>query len=132
MIRRFKRTHCKCGDPLDCSDPTYCKKCRRAIAKKDYQANKERYKERATKARQKKLDKFHEFKSTQQCDICGENHSACLDFHHRDESEKKFEIANMLRYSWAKIEEELNKCDVLCANCHRKETCARSLTGQGP
>jgi hypothetical protein len=57
------------------------------------------------------------------CSKCPENHIACLDFHHRDPSEKNFKIneAYERRYSKSKIMNEIQKCDILCSNCHRKE-----------
>ena len=55
------------------------------------------------------------------CVKCGESDPACLDFHHRDGDEKQANLA-VVGASWsqARLEEELAKCDVLCANCHRK------------
>ena len=53
------------------------------------------------------------------CIRCGEKHIACLDFHHRDPTEKDLEVAN-LSTSRARLLTEIAKCDVLCANCHRK------------
>lgn len=44
----------------------------------------------------------------------------CMDFDHV-RGEKKFQIAHITR-GWAKIEEELQKCDLVCANCHRTRT----------
>lgn len=54
------------------------------------------------------------------------NYSRCnaaLEFHHRDPSQKKFLLTstNLNRYSWEEVLEELDKCDLLCANCHREE-----------
>jgi hypothetical protein len=56
------------------------------------------------------------------CVRCGENHPACIDFHHRDAETKLFEIGHAVRsqMSKAKILAEIEKCDALCANCHRK------------
>jgi len=53
---------------------------------------------------------------------CGENHPACLDFHHNDSSRKEMAISNAVQRGWsiARITAELEKCIVLCANCHRK------------
>jgi hypothetical protein len=56
------------------------------------------------------------------CSRCPENHPSCLDFHHCDE-EKEFCISDMIneKHSEEKILAEIAKCEVLCANCHRKE-----------
>ena len=55
------------------------------------------------------------------CIRCGETHPACLDFHHRDgKTTKEGNIAEIRRFSYARIYAEIAKCDVLCANCHRK------------
>lgn len=55
------------------------------------------------------------------CCHCGEDHVACLEFHHRDENEKELEICKMLsRYTEEEIMEEIKKCNVVCCNCHRK------------
>lgn len=43
---------------------------------------------------------------------------AALDFHHRDSGTKEFAISSF-RGSWAKLVAEVEKCDLLCANCHR-------------
>lgn len=64
---------------------------------------------------------FVEYKRGLNCQECGENHIACLDFHHKNPDEKEFEISQ--RYGTKSIEiimNEIAKCDVLCANCHRK------------
>ena len=97
---------------------------------KDYQHqyylnNKESYRKASKKAKpghllRKKLW-FQELKGSLVCIKCGENHIACLDFHHRDPNEKEMGISYTL-YKWGKkrIMAEIEKCDVLCSNCHRK------------
>lgn len=56
------------------------------------------------------------------CKICG--YSKCqqaLDFHHRDDSNKRFGIsAKGYTRSWKAIREEVSKCYLLCSNCHRE------------
>lgn len=43
----------------------------------------------------------------------------CLEFHHLDPSEKDFTISKMRTYSFdEKIKKELDKCNLLCRNCH--------------
>lgn len=45
---------------------------------------------------------------------------AALEFHHRDHSQKDFQISGGSRRRWSELKEELDKCDLLCANCHRE------------
>ena len=51
-----------------------------------------------------------------------EIHPAIIDFHHKKDKKKEMAISFMVAngYSIAKIKEELSKCQVVCANCHRK------------
>lgn len=46
---------------------------------------------------------------------------AAFDFHHRDGSTKEFTLSGCAHRSWEDIKKELDKCDLLCANCHRLE-----------
>ena len=56
------------------------------------------------------------------CQKCGyEKCHTALDFHHRDNKEKEFGINIMRGKSWAIVTAELDKCDLLCANCHREQ-----------
>lgn len=56
------------------------------------------------------------------CIRCGySKYSGALEFHHRDPSQKDFGLAQIHTRRWSeKIEAELDKCDLLCANCHRE------------
>jgi hypothetical protein len=55
------------------------------------------------------------------CEIGGENHPACLDFHHINPEEKEFPVERFKQHlSWSKLKAEIAKYRVLCANCHRK------------
>lgn len=83
-------------------------------------ANREHYREYCRNRRAKTSKWLQEYKS-QGCMNCGELHLACLDFHHRDATKKKFNIG--VRSSAVAMQtliEEVAKCDILCANCHRK------------
>lgn len=52
------------------------------------------------------------------CEVCGYRKCpAALTFHHEDPKEKDFEIGSCIR-SWDKIRNEIEKCRLLCANCH--------------
>jgi hypothetical protein len=56
------------------------------------------------------------------CQKCGyDKCSAALDFHHRESSDKEFGLSKKgLTRSWEKTKIELDKCDLLCSNCHRE------------
>lgn len=87
-----------------------------------YKNNKDRYRSSRKKNRSLRVIWFQQLKSLQKCSVCGFSDWRCLDFHHRIESTKSFAISEAVRnaYSEAKILEEINKCDVLCVNCHVK------------
>lgn len=53
------------------------------------------------------------------CVDCGYTKCAeALQFHHRNPQEKDFRIGSGLTKSWARLKAELDKCDLVCANCH--------------
>lgn len=94
---------------------------RRATWRAHYARNKEKYYQLNIRKRQKLKDWYDSIKANLQCP-CGENHPACLAFHHRDPSQKEFNLAECVNknYSKKKILAEMEKCDVLCHNCHSK------------
>jgi len=98
---------------------TYCKTCRKATTKSNYYANKEKW--NATTRRNKKLqrERINELKDSLLCLKCGENRNHLLDFHHIDPNQKDFQISQGEQYGWEKIKQEIDKCIVLCSNCHR-------------
>ncbi len=66
------------------------------------------------------------------CVCCGYNeHPGVLDFHHVDPATKEFGISDKgMTRSWEKIKAELDKCILVCANCHREITLGvREFTG---
>jgi hypothetical protein len=94
----------------------------RAYDKIWYQRHKEEVIERHKKKENEIKQWYQDYKRTLCCMICGENHPACLQFHHRNRVEKSFSIADMARRPTSKqrIINEIKKCDVLCVNCHAK------------
>ena len=71
---------------------------------------------------QRKRHRFIEtFKTNRPCDRCGIIYPPYVgDFHHRDPDLKEFTISyGSYRVSWERIVKEVEKCDYLCANCHR-------------
>lgn len=56
------------------------------------------------------------------CVRCGyDQHIAALEFHHPDPSIKELTVGKLLNTQWERIKEELDKCELLCSNCHRIE-----------
>ena len=82
-------------------------------------ANPEDYKATYTKQHEKKKQVLLDARKSG-CIKCGESDPSCLDFHHRDPSTKEGDLGRVRRFSIKRILAEIAKCDVLCANCHRK------------
>lgn len=100
----------------------FCRECNKAYKKKHYEQNKVLYIEK-NNARKSVLKAFiDEIKANSKCVRCPESDIACLDFHHKDDNTKDFNVAQAITigYSIDKIREEIAKCEILCSNCHRK------------
>lgn len=65
-----------------------------------------------------------DWKELHGCKDCGETDPRCLDLDHKPGTKKFMSVAVMIStgQAFAKVKEELLKCDVRCANCHRKIT----------
>lgn len=65
-----------------------------------------------------------EFLIKKECIDCGENDPIVLDFDHINPQSKFKSISQMLsgHYSWKSVLVEIQKCEVRCANCHRRKT----------
>ncbi len=66
---------------------------------------------------------FKEYKKTLRCSKCLENEACCLDFHHLEKRRGELCVSEMARKGYPKeaVLAEIEKCIVLCSNCHRKE-----------
>ncbi len=54
------------------------------------------------------------------CSVCGYNRcGSALEWHHKD-SDKLHDPSNVLQFNWDKYKQEILKCLLLCANCHRE------------
>ena len=78
-------------------------------------------KENGAQTRQRIKQWALEYKGNK-CEICGYNKcSEALDFHHTDMSQKEFNLSDRdLICDWSQIRSELDKCMLVCANCHRE------------
>jgi len=85
-------------------------------------ADRAEYLKKAVDKRRKIIrQKSIEFKGNK-CAICGYNKCIkALEFHHLDDKQKDFGIsAKGYTRSWDKVKKEIDKCILLCANCHRE------------
>ena len=81
-------------------------------------------KDRNTYTEQKARGYSNKWKALQykggKCQTCGEDRPATLCFHHRDPSQKELKLdgRSFANRKWELIKEEVDKCDILCHNCH--------------
>jgi len=68
--------------------------------------------------------KLLEFLSEKKCIDCGEKDPIVLDFDHVNANVKFKSISRMMsgHYSWQSLMTEIKKCEIRCANCHRRKT----------
>ena len=106
----------------------YCQPCRAAYHREHYLANKERYIAAARQRRKALVEERTQYLVTflraHPCVDCGETDPIVLEFDHlRD---KKFSISEGLQgRRWQDVLDEIAKCQVVCANCHRRRTAKR-------
>ena len=98
---------------------------RRASHKRYYLKNKQLYKEKNVRRKRELIDFVISLKQ-KPCMDCGVQYPHyVMDFDHRDRKLKLTSINRMVNfhsYSKKKILEEIEKCDLVCANCHRIRT----------
>ncbi|MBM3209032.1 hypothetical protein FJZ40_01960 [Candidatus Shapirobacteria bacterium] len=88
-----------------------------------YEKNKEIEKQRIAKRKGLIGKWIAGYKEGLSCQRCEEKTTVCLDFHHKDGQAKDFTLGRAKSWGWSinRIKREIEKCIVLCANCHRKE-----------
>ena len=101
----------------------YCRECQNAHHKGYYAKNKLPWKLKERERRKRMSALVNELKRLP-CADCGGSFPPCvMDFDHRDPKLKKQNVALMVhRNSLEVIMEEIEKCDLVCANCHRLRT----------
>jgi hypothetical protein len=110
---------------------SFCRPCRSAYGKEHYAANRQRYIDRARIVTQRLVLKrtryLIEYFVAHPCSDGGEADPIVLEFDHlRD---KRFEISAAIRgRTWQSVLDEIEKCEVVCANCHRRRTARRQGT----
>ncbi len=108
---------------------SWCRTCFKANWEKRYYENHEHYRTSHNASRNKIRDqnaqKVFEYLANHSCVNCGESDPIVLEFDHRNRNDKIENISNLVTHSsWERVESEIQKCDVLCANCHRRKSAA--------
>lgn len=105
---------------------TSCKSCRKEESRNYYKNNKEKQKEQIYNAKLKRIEenRFFVFNylSNNACVDCGETDPRVLEFDHQRDKEQNVSYLIAQGYSRSKIKQEIDKCEVRCANCHRRKT----------
>lgn len=107
---------------------SFCKKCQSAYGKAWYARNKKMHKQatylRKLRAKKENFKKLKEFFISKKCSDCGHQDMRVLEFDHLDPTTKTKHVSTLMGdgSSWAKILVEIEKCDIVCANCHRIRT----------
>jgi hypothetical protein len=104
-----------------------CRECYKAWNRAHYERNRATYianaRRNTVSYRADTLRRLADYLRHNPCVDCGETDLLVLEFDHRDPSTKRMSVSSMLEgYSWLQIEAEIGKCDVRCANCHRRRT----------
>lgn len=108
----------------------WCKFCQAAANKTHYQNNKQIYLDRAitrnARVNTENKRRLYTYLSSHPCVDCGETNIQVLEFDHV-RGDKTLDIAKFIERAiiWSKIETEIAKCEVRCANCHRIKTIER-------
>lgn len=105
---------------------TYCKPCKKVYNEAYYQRTRDQHNpsraERRTRHRAGNQRRVIEYLSTHPCVDCGETDLVVLDFDHQ--RDKVADVSRLVNDGapWARIEAEIEKCEVVCANDHRRRT----------
>lgn len=120
----FFNKHPRSADGLQ----TACRTCNRAYARKWYRANKKKHMRYVSaykvKIREESAIRLVAYLREHPCVICGERDPLVLEFDHVKRS--KINVTELTAALWPRILKEIQKCQVLCANCHSRETHRRA------
>jgi hypothetical protein len=106
-----------------------CRQCHHRVEQDYYARNtgRERAKRKVRNAlvRRANQARMMEYLRDRACNGCGIDDPVVLEFHHIGDRGRKHAPVSVLvthGYSWLKVQAEIAKCEILCANCHRKRT----------
>ena len=99
-----------------------CKKCAAETVKRWRKNHPESYRSIGEKISKRASEHISKMKDVP-CSMCGKKWPPyVMDFHHKDMSSKKATVSKMTGSSIDRLNHEMGKCELTCANCHRNET----------
>jgi len=100
-----------------------CKTCQKSYKDQHYRDNKSSYLDRNKENKTRRKIAFYEWMQDKFCVDCGNNDVRVLEFDHLDRSNKSFNISTKVAdLSFESLMEEIEKCEIVCANCHKIRT----------
>ena len=103
-----------------------CRACNRKYHYDNWDRHMSQIRRRKRHLRIENRRRLFELLSASSCADCGISDPLVLEFDHlRD---KRNSIANLISggFEWAYIEDEIARCEIVCANCHRRRTVRRA------
>lgn len=107
---------------------SHCKNCSREYVKEHYRKNKQYYLNKAKINNRLRKNKMYQYignyLKNHPCIDCGEIDICVLEFDHKDKNLKIDHVSKIVSNirSFELLKKEIEKCDVRCANCHRRKT----------
>ncbi len=105
----------------------YCRDCGKELTRSHYRRRKPSYLKRNLRAYAERRRMVVEAKSRPCADCRIQYPYYVMDFDHRDGDLKEFSLNSVHRVTKRAILREIEKCDVVCANCHRERTHRRRV-----
>lgn len=106
---------------------SYCKECGKRLTRSHYRNNKRQYLDRNVRSYLKRRELVKQMKSRACADCDVQYPFYVMDFDHREGEIKEYELNRVDRMTTRAILREIEKCDVVCANCHRVRTYERRI-----
>lgn len=102
-----------------------CKECTNPIQRKQYHENPDNQKNSVKERKAYNRERIANYKISHACVDCHKFYpSYVMDFDHV-RGTKRDAVSQLVSHTWDIIQEEIDKCDLVCANCHRERTFMR-------
>lgn len=108
---------------------SWCRECKREYDRAAYKSNTGQGKNRRERLAKTKKESYlknrqyvWDYLTMHPCVDCGECDPIVLEFDHIDPSTKLNDVSKLMVYGMSRLTDEIEKCEVRCANCHKRKT----------